>query len=54
MKELYRYGSVDDCTGHWSTLYQCLKLRTKFAHQVEPKCVMRLRTPLGARMLCLF
>lgn len=38
MKEVYRYGNVDDCTGHWGELYQCLKLRTKFAHQVRGLC----------------
>jgi len=37
MREVYRYGNVDDCTGHWGQLYRCLKLRTKFREQVPQK-----------------
>ncbi|KAK9829244.1 hypothetical protein WJX72_004730 [[Myrmecia] bisecta] len=37
MTEYYRYGAVDDCTKHWGRLYDCLKLRTKFAEQVQLK-----------------
>ena len=34
LQEYYMYGKVDDCLGHWSTFYDCLKKRTKFADQV--------------------
>lgn len=34
MQEYYRFGRADDCVGHWSNLYACLKKRTKFADQV--------------------
>ena len=35
-QEYYRYGQVDDCMGHWSKLWACLKQRTKFAEEVKP------------------
>ena len=35
LQQYYRFGQADDCLGHWSTLYACLKKRTKFAHQVQ-------------------
>ena len=28
MKEYYVYGTVDDCTGHWTKLMDCLKRKT--------------------------
>ena len=34
IQQYYRFGNADDCMGHWSDLYACLKKRTKFAHQV--------------------
>ena len=30
MREYYVYGTVDDCTGHWSKFYACLKRKTRF------------------------
>jgi len=33
VQEYYRYGQVDDCLGHWSKLWACLKQRTKFAEE---------------------
>jgi hypothetical protein len=29
MKEYYTYGTVDDCTGHWGKLMDCLKRKTE-------------------------
>ena len=34
MQEVYRYGTTDDCMGHWAAMYRCLKRKTKFADQV--------------------
>ena len=28
LKQFYRYGNVDDCTGYWSSLWGCLSKRT--------------------------
>lgn len=28
MKEYYTYGMVDDCSGHWKNLIDCLKSKT--------------------------
>lgn len=28
LKQFYRYGNVDDCTGAWSSLWGCLSKRT--------------------------
>ena len=28
LQQYYVYGNVDDCTGHWSRLYACLKQKT--------------------------
>lgn len=28
LKQFYRYGNVDDCTGAWSSLWRCLSKRT--------------------------
>ena len=28
MREYYTYGTVDDCTGHWGKLTDCLKRKT--------------------------
>ena len=30
----YKFGKADDCSGHWSNFYSCLKSRTKFKVQV--------------------
>ncbi len=38
VQEYYRFGQVDDCMGHWSKLWGCLKQRTKFAEEVSPPC----------------
>ena len=35
MKQYYTFGTVDDCTGHWRKLYDCLKKRTKFKDQAS-------------------
>lgn len=48
MQQLYRYGEMDNCQGHWKQLWQCLQKRTKFANQVveEPKqSLWHLRSP---------
>ncbi|KAK9832315.1 hypothetical protein WJX74_005985 [Apatococcus lobatus] len=29
----YKFGRADDCSGHWSNFYSCLKSRTKFKVQ---------------------
>ncbi|KAK9808468.1 hypothetical protein WJX73_009592 [Symbiochloris irregularis] len=33
--QYYRFGTVDDCFGHWSRLWDCLKQRTKYADLVR-------------------
>lgn len=45
MNQYYIYGTVDDCTGHWRELYNCLKKRTKFKEQV-PEDPMKNKHPL--------
>lgn len=35
MKQYYMFGTVDDCTGHWRDLYNCLKKRTKFKDEAS-------------------
>ena len=36
LKQFYRYGNVDDCTGAWSSLWACLSKRTvRFAPSGE-------------------
>ena len=35
LTEYYRYGKVDDCLGHWNSLWDCLKQRTRFAEQAS-------------------
>lgn len=36
LKQFYRYGNVDDCTGSWSSLWACLSKRTvRFAPSSE-------------------
>mmetsp|Transcript_14219 Transcript_14219/g.46685 ORF Transcript_14219/g.46685 Transcript_14219/m.46685 type:complete len:103 (-) Transcript_14219:403-711(-) len=53
--EYYRRGEFDDCTGKWSSFYDCLALKTAFKEGVEaklearrreePEPMWRLRTP---------
>ncbi|KAI3450662.1 hypothetical protein Pfo_007327 [Paulownia fortunei] len=35
MQQYYRLGALDNCSGKWSTLYDCLRLKTKRASVVE-------------------
>lgn len=35
MKQYYVYGTVDDCKGHWSKWFNCLKQKTKFKDEVR-------------------
>ena len=36
LKQFYRFGNVDDCTGAWSSLWDCLSKRTvRFAPSEE-------------------
>ncbi|KAL8193641.1 hypothetical protein R6Q57_026776 [Mikania cordata] len=35
MQQYYRLGSLDDCSGKWNALVDCLKLKTKRAHDLE-------------------
>jgi hypothetical protein len=55
MKEYYRYGTVDDCSGHWGTLMNCLKTKTtRYKNSVpeDPNAgrhpLWELRTPQQA------
>jgi hypothetical protein len=55
MKEYYRYGNVDDCTGHWGKLMDCLKLKTTRYKDSVPEdpadgkhALWQLRTPQQA------
>ena len=36
LKRYYVYGDVDDCLGHWNTLFACLKQKTKFKEEETP------------------
>jgi len=47
VQEYYRYGQVDDCLGHWSKLWACLKQRTKFAEEVLAFLSAFHRVPLN-------
>ena len=56
MKEYYTYGTVDDCTGHWSKLTDCLKRKTeKYKEEaaIDPNAakhpLWQLRTGLEAK-----
>jgi hypothetical protein len=57
LRQYYVYGTVDDCTGHWGALWDCLKQRTRFKDEggdgggdVAPAHPLwRLRTPEEAR-----
>ncbi|KAK6163481.1 hypothetical protein DH2020_000345 [Rehmannia glutinosa] len=35
MQQYYRLGALDNCSGKWSALYDCLNLKTKRASEVE-------------------
>jgi hypothetical protein len=56
MKEYYTYGTVDDCTGHWGKLTDCLKRKTeKYKEEaaIDPNAakhpLWQLRTGLEAK-----
>lgn len=56
MKEYYVYNTVDDCTGHWGKLIDCLKTKTtryKDDVPVDPNAgkhpLWQLRTGLEAK-----
>ena len=53
MKQYYVYGTVDDCKGHWSKWFNCLKQKTKFKDEVRTSV---LATPVvggpGAILCC--
>jgi hypothetical protein len=56
MKEYYTYGTVDDCTGHWGTLMDCLKRKTekyKDEAAIDPNAakhpLWQLRTGIEAK-----
>ncbi|KAI0488202.1 hypothetical protein KFK09_028029 [Dendrobium nobile] len=35
MEQYYRYGHFDNCSGKWSSLFDCLSLKTKRPDEVE-------------------
>ncbi|KAI3705491.1 hypothetical protein L1987_75730 [Smallanthus sonchifolius] len=35
MQQYYRLGSLDNCSGKWNALVDCLKLKTKRSQEVE-------------------
>ncbi|KAI3775662.1 hypothetical protein L1987_45411 [Smallanthus sonchifolius] len=35
MQQYYRLGSLDNCSGKWNALVDCLKLKTKRSKEVE-------------------
>ncbi|KAL6566908.1 hypothetical protein OROMI_015312 [Orobanche minor] len=35
LKQYYQIGALDNCSGKWSALYDCLTLKTKRASEVE-------------------
>ncbi|GFQ00754.1 hypothetical protein PHJA_002219300 [Phtheirospermum japonicum] len=35
LQQYYRLGALDNCSGKWSVLYDCLNLKTKRASEVE-------------------
>ncbi|GFP95392.1 hypothetical protein PHJA_001683500 [Phtheirospermum japonicum] len=35
LQQYYRQGALDNCSGKWSALYDCLNLKTKRASEVE-------------------
>ncbi|KAL3651032.1 hypothetical protein CASFOL_007435 [Castilleja foliolosa] len=35
LQQYYRIGALDNCSGKWSALYDCLNLKTKRASEVE-------------------
>jgi len=56
MKEYYTYGNVDDCTGHWGKLVDCLKRKTeKYKEEaaIDPNAskhpLWQLRTGIEAK-----
>ena len=46
MKQYYVYGNVDDCTGHWSKLMDCLKKKTTMFKDTVPADPMAGKHPL--------
>jgi len=55
MQQYYVYGTVDDCTGHWGKLMDCLKKKTvryKVDVPADPNAgkhpLWELRTPAEA------
>mmetsp|Transcript_25336 Transcript_25336/g.70869 ORF Transcript_25336/g.70869 Transcript_25336/m.70869 type:complete len:114 (-) Transcript_25336:396-737(-) len=49
LTEYYRYGTVDNCRGHWSDFMNCLGRKTKLynnpAPRKEQESFWKLRTP---------
>ncbi|KAJ9540482.1 hypothetical protein OSB04_026988 [Centaurea solstitialis] len=35
LQQYYRLGSLDNCTGKWGALVDCLKLKTKRSHEIQ-------------------
>lgn len=35
MQQYYRLGSLDNCSGKWNALVDCLKLKTKRSQEVH-------------------
>ncbi|CAI0398126.1 unnamed protein product [Linum tenue] len=35
MQQYYRLGVLDNCSGKWSALYDCLTLKTKRSSEIE-------------------
>lgn len=35
LQQYYRVGELDNCFGKWGALYDCLRLKTKRASEVE-------------------
>lgn len=47
LKQFYRYGNVDDCTGAWSQLWACLSKRTvRFAPDSSEEDSSKRKHPL--------
>lgn len=42
MQQYYRAGQLDNCSGKWSGLVDCLTLKTKRASEVEVICAPTL------------
>ncbi|KAL7615161.1 uncharacterized protein LOC111901430 [Lactuca sativa] len=35
LQQYYRLGSLDNCSGKWNAMIDCLKLKTKRSHEVQ-------------------